>query len=181
MPPTRMTATPPASFGDTLLQLLTVVVGGGFLDLLRIWATRASISALSPAPSTMVVSSLVMVIFLAEPSMSMVTFSSFMPRSSEITWPPVRIAMSCSMALRRSPKPGALTAAIFRPPRSLLTTRVASASPSTSSAMISSGFCDWMTCSSSGTIGCSDESFFSCSRMMQSSSSAIILSGLVTK
>jgi hypothetical protein len=35
--------------------------------------------------------------------------------------------MSSSMALRRSPKPGALTAAIFRPPRSLLTTSVARA------------------------------------------------------
>jgi hypothetical protein len=76
---------------------------------------------------------------LARPSMSSVTFSSLMPRSSEITWPPVRIAMSSSMALRRSPKPGALTAATFRPPRSLLTTSVARASPSTSSAMISSG------------------------------------------
>ena len=31
-----------------------------------------------------------------------------------------------------------------------------------SSAMISSGLPDWMTSSSSGTIGCSDESFFSC-------------------
>ena len=47
--------------------------------------------------------------------------------------------MSSSIALRRSPKPGAFTAATFRPPRSLLTTRVASASPSMSSAMISSG------------------------------------------
>ena len=47
--------------------------------------------------------------------------------------------MSCSMALRRSPKPGAFTAATLRPPRSLLTTRVASASPSTSSAMMTSG------------------------------------------
>ena len=45
--------------------------------------------------------------------------------------------MSSSIALRRSPKPGALTAATLRPPRSLLTTRVASASPSTSSATIS--------------------------------------------
>ena len=44
--------------------------------------------------------------------------------------------MSCSMALRRSPKPGAFTAATLRPPRSLLTTSVASASPSTSSAMM---------------------------------------------
>ena len=44
-----------------------------------------------------------------------------------MTWPPVSVAISCSMALRRSPKPGALTAATFRPPRSLLTTSVASA------------------------------------------------------
>ena len=34
--------------------------------------------------------------------------------------------MSSSIALRRSPKPGALTAAIFSSPRSLLTTSVAS-------------------------------------------------------
>jgi hypothetical protein len=32
-----------------------------------------------------------------------VTFSSLMPRSSEIALPPVRTAMSCSIALRRSP------------------------------------------------------------------------------
>ena len=36
--------------------------------------------------------------------------SSLSPTSSEMTWPPVRMAMSCSIALRRSPKPGALTA-----------------------------------------------------------------------
>ncbi len=75
--------------------------------------------------------------FLAVPSMLTFTFSSLMPRSSLITWPPVTMAMSSSIALRRSPKPGAFTAATFRPPRSLLTTRVASASPSTSSAMMS--------------------------------------------
>ena len=45
--------------------------------------------------------------------------------------------MSSSIALRRSPKPGALTAATLRPPRSLLTTSVARASPSMSSATIS--------------------------------------------
>ncbi len=132
---------------------------------MRIWATRASMSFLSPAPSTMVVSSLVIDTFLARPSMSMPTFSSLMPRSSEITLPPVRIAMSSSIALRRSPKPGAFTAATLRPPRSLLTTSVASASPSTSSAMMSSGRPDCTTDSSSGSIGCSQESFFSCSRM----------------
>ena len=56
-----------------------------------------------------------------------------------IAWPPVRIAMSLSISLRRSPKPGALTAQTLSVPRSLLTTSVASASPSTSSAMMSSG------------------------------------------
>ena len=34
--------------------------------------------------------------------------------SSETTWPPVRTAISSSIALRRSPKPGALTAQLFR-------------------------------------------------------------------
>jgi hypothetical protein len=86
-----------------------------------------------------VVFSLVIETFLARPSMASVTLSSLMPMSSEITWPPVRIAMSSSIALRRSPKPGALTAQIFNPPRSLLTTSVARASPSTSSEMMSSG------------------------------------------
>ena len=62
-----------------------------------------------------------------------------MPRSSVTALPPVSTAMSSSMALRRSPYPGALTAATFSVPRSLLTTSVASASPSMSSAMISSG------------------------------------------
>ena len=36
-----------------------------------------------------------------------------------MTCPPVRMAISCSMALRRSPKPGALTASTFSMPRSL--------------------------------------------------------------
>ncbi len=40
--------------------------------------------------------------------------SSLMPRSSLMTLPPVRVAMSSSIALRRSPKPGALTAATFK-------------------------------------------------------------------
>ena len=53
--------------------------------------------------------------------------------------------MSCSIALRRSPKPGALTAATLTIPRMLLTTKVAKASPSTSSAMIRSGRDDLAT------------------------------------
>src|SRR5271165_2100301 len=58
----------------------------------------------------MVVLSLSMVIFLALPRSSSFTFSSLMPRSSEMALPAVRMAMSSSMALRRSPKPGAFTA-----------------------------------------------------------------------
>ena len=73
-----------------------------------------------------------------------------MPSSSVMALPPVRIAMSSSMAFRRSPKPGAFTAAACRVPRSLFTTRVASASPSTSSAMMRIGLPDCATCSSSG-------------------------------
>ena len=58
--------------------------------------------------------------------------------------------MSPSMALRRSPKPGALTAMDLKVPRSLLTIRPARASPSTSSATTSSDFPDCMTFSSTG-------------------------------
>ena len=58
--------------------------------------------------------------------------------------------MSCSIALRRSPKPGALTATELNVPRILLTTSVASASPSMSSAMMSSGLPDCITFSSTG-------------------------------
>ena len=64
--------------------------------------------------------------------------------------------MSASIALRRSPKPGALTATDENVPRILLTTRVARASPSTSSATISSGLPDCMTFSSTGSRSCTD-------------------------
>src|SRR6516165_3636436 len=70
--------------------------------------------------------------------------------------------MSSSIALRRSPNPGALTAATFKPPRSLLTTSVARASPSTSSATINNGFADLTADSSSGSSDCRLDSFFSC-------------------
>ena len=60
--------------------------------------------------------------------------------------------MSCNIALRRSPNPGALTATERKVPRILFTTSVASASPSTSSAMIASGFPDCITFSRIGNI-----------------------------
>ena len=134
----------------------------------------------SPAPSTMVVLSLSTLTCLAWPSISKVASFSSMPTSEEMTVPPVRTAMSSSMAFLRSPKPGALTATQLKEPRSLLTTRVARASPSTSSAMISSfrPFCT--TCSRRGRISWMLEIFLSVIRMAGLSSTASILSVLVT-
>ncbi len=122
---------------------------------------RPSIVDVLPAPSMIVVLSLSTTTFLALPRSSSVMFSSLMPRSSVIALPPVRVAMSSSMALRRSPKPGAFTAAVCSVPRSLLTTRVARASPSTSSATISNGLPTRATCSSSGSMSFITLSFFS--------------------
>ena len=97
-----------------------------------------------------VVFSLVTTTLRAWPSWETCVFCSFRPISSEMTSPPVRIAMSSSIRLRRSPKPGAFTAMLVKVPRSLLTIRVARASPSTSSATIRSGLPAWMTRSSTG-------------------------------
>ena len=89
--------------------------------------------------------------------------------------------MSSSIALRRSPKPGAFTAATESVPRILFTTSVASASPSTSSATITSGLPARATCSSSGRRSFMLEIFFSCSRMTGFSSTTSMRSGSVTK
>ena len=69
-----------------------------------------------------------------------------------MTCPPVRIAISSSIAFLLSPKPGALTAATFSPPLNLLTTSVARASPSISSAIIKRGLLDCATDSKIGSI-----------------------------
>ena len=97
---------------EALLELLAVVVGGGLLDL------RADLGACGPrSPSSPRAVDRSWCCpcrsrrFLARPRSLSVTFSSLRPSSSAITWPPVRIAMSSSIALRRSPKPGAFTAA----------------------------------------------------------------------
>ena len=108
--------------------------------------------------------------------MSMVASFSSMPSSLLMTWPPVRMAMSCSMALRRSPKPGALTATQVNVPRSLFSTSVASASPSTSSAMISSCLPILTTFSSRPMISWMLEIFLSVMRMSGSLSTASIFS-----
>ena len=87
--------------------------------------------------------------------------------------------MSSSMRLRRSPKPGALTATAVKVPRSLLTTIVASASPSTSSDTISSGRPAWITCSSTGRRSLTDPIFWFATRMYGSSSTASMRSASV--
>ena len=142
---------------------------------------RASMSSLLPSPSTIVVLSLSIVIRFARPRSLRVSCSSLMPSSSATTLPPVSIAMSFSISLRRSPKPGAFTAHTWSVPRSLFTTSVASASPSTSSATMRSGLPERATCSSTGMRSAIAEIFFSVMRMYGSSSTASMRSGFVTK
>ena len=89
--------------------------------------------------------------------------------------------MSCSMALRRSPNPGALTATEWNVPRILFTTSVASASPSMSSAITSTGLPACMTFSRTGSRSFTALIFEFAIRMYGSSSTASIRSGSVTK
>ena len=149
--PTWTTATPPASLASRSWSFSRSQSESVLSISALIWLTRPSTSAALPAPSTMVVSSLVTTTLRAEPISDRSIESSLRPTSSATTCPPVRMAMSWSIALRRSPKPGALTATELNVPRILLTTSVARASPSTSSAMTSSGLPDCMTFSSTGS------------------------------
>mmetsp|Transcript_14445 Transcript_14445/g.47426 ORF Transcript_14445/g.47426 Transcript_14445/m.47426 type:complete len:329 (+) Transcript_14445:629-1615(+) len=137
--------------------------------------------AFSPAPSSRMVSSFEMVTFLHVPSMESSTCSSLWPSSSLTTSPPVRMAMSWRFALRLSPNPGALTAQILMPRRSLFMMSVASASLSTSSATTSSGRCVLSTCSRTGRIAAMPEIFLSKMRMNGLSSSTFCVFGLVMK
>mmetsp|Transcript_8289 Transcript_8289/g.22469 ORF Transcript_8289/g.22469 Transcript_8289/m.22469 type:complete len:282 (-) Transcript_8289:161-1006(-) len=136
----------------------------------RMRSQRSWINSFSPAPSRTMVSFLSTSTFLHVPKCSAVTCSSFMPVSSEMTVPPVSRARSCMVDLRLSPKPGALTAQTLIPARSLLTTSVARASLSTSSATIRRD--DWllMTFSSSGTSCWRLLTFFSTRRIIGFSS-----------
>lgn len=93
------------------------------------------------------VSSLVMVIFLAVPRVALISsgveraFSSVTPASSERNLPPVKMAMSCMIAFLLSPKEGAFTAQIFKLFFNLLRISPARSSLSTSSEMIRRGLC----------------------------------------
>src|SRR5438046_3573695 len=134
-----------------------------------------------PPPSMMVVLSLSITTFFAVPRSSIFTFSSRMPRSSVIARPFVRMAISSSIAFRRSPNPGAFTAADCSVPRSRFTTRVARASPSISSATISSERLILEACSRSGKRFFIELTFFSKIKIKQFSSTHCIRSGSVTK
>ena len=138
-------------------------------------------SSALPAPSMIVVFSFEIWMRLAVPKSSNVAVSSERPTSSEITVPPVRTAMSCNIALRRSPKPGALTAATLTMPRMLFTTNVAKASPSTSSAINNNGLPAFATPSRTGIKSRIFEIFLSTNSTKGSSNSAVMLSWLLTK
>src|SRR6266545_3665919 len=179
--PTLITATPPTSFASrscSFSRSYSEVVSS---ICARNCRTRASMSDFLPAPSTMVVESLSTTTFLARPRSSSLMLARLIPRSSVMALPPVSIAMSSSIALRRSPKPGALTAQTCSVPRSLLTTSVASASPSTSSAMTSSGLPCLATCSRSGNRSLSELIFLSWIRIRPSSITHSMRSGSITK
>ena len=89
--------------------------------------------------------------------------------------------MSCSIALRRSPKPGALTATALTVLRIELTTSVDSASPSTSSATTTSGLPACATFSSSGRNSVSAPTLPDTSSTAASSWTASMRSASVTK
>ena len=118
---------------------------------------------------------------MALPKSSKVAFSKLSPTSSEITWPPVKIAISCNMAFLRSPKPGALTPATLTMPLMLLTTNVAKASPSMSSAITNKGLPDLATPSSSGNKSLMLDIFLSNKSMNGSSNSTLWLSAWLIK
>src|SRR5947199_105458 len=127
---------------------------------------RPSMSVRLPEPSMSVVLSLSTTTRLQRPRSLSPTFSSLRPSSSAIRRPPERIAMSSNIALRRSPKPGALTAQQANVPRILFTTSVASASPSTSSAITRSGLADTVpTCAISSRPLVSLDTFLRASMM----------------
>ena len=174
--PTRITATPPASLASLSCNFSLSKSDVVSAIWCLIWATLASISALSPIPSTITVFSFCTLTDFARPNCSIVVSFNSRPSSSEITVPFVRIAISFSISFLLSPYPGALTATTLNVPLNLLTIRVVRASPSTSSAMISSLAPIFTICSRIGRISWMLEIFLSVIRMYGSSRFASILS-----
>jgi len=93
-----------------------------------------------PNPYLIIVLSLSINIFFAIPKSSSLIVSIEYPLFSVTKTPPVTIAISYNICFFLSPNCGAFTAATSMVPLSLLRTSSASAYPSTSSAIINSGF-----------------------------------------
>ena len=150
--PTCITATPPVSFASLSWSFSLSKSD----DVSAIWFlmndTLATISSFSPAPPTITVFSLSTLTVLAVPSISIVASFKSYPSSSANTVPPVKVAISSIISFLRSPKPGAFTATQSNDPLSLFNTNVANASPSTSSAMMTSFLPACATCSNNGRI-----------------------------
>ena len=118
----------------------------------------------------------------AFPSIAISAFSNVIPTSSEITVAPIVTATSSRVAFLLSPKPGAFTASTLNVPLSLLTIKVESASPSTSSAIMTRSFFPAAASfSSKGKTSFIDEIFLSVTRIAGSVYSASILSLFVTR
>ncbi len=179
--PTLMTATPPASLARRSWSFSRSKSEEASSTWALMVLMRAWIASSVPRPSMMTVSSLVATTRRARPRSVGWVFSSLRPISSVMYLPPVRMAMSSSIALRRSPKEGALTARALMVPRSLLTTRVARASPSQSSQMMTRFLDTWSARSRAGRKSLTPESFLSVMRMWGSSRTVSMRSGLVTK
>ena len=107
------------------------------------------------------------------------SFKSY-PNSSDITVPPVSIAISSNIAFLLSPNPGALTATTSNTPFNLFITNVDKASPSTSSAIINNFLPCCTICSSTGNISCILFIFLSVINIYGSFKTASILSTSVT-
>ena len=179
--PTLITQTPPESFAKRSESFSLSQSESEFSISRLICPTRSLTAVASPPPSTIVVLSLVATTRRAEPKTSSPTWSIFRPMSAEITVAPVRIAMSSKIALRRSPNAGALIATLGKVPRMRLTTSVDSASPSTSSAMITKGLLAAETFSKIGRSSATLEILPWTSRIAGFSSTASMRSASVTK
>ena len=129
----------------------------------------------------MVVFSLSTIILSAAPKKERSAASNFVPVSSDITIPPVKVARSLNISFLLSPNPGDFTAQQFTVPLSLFTTSVANASPSTSSAIIKNGFPVFAIFSTNGKNSAILLIFLSVITMYGFSNSDIIFPASVTK
>ena len=178
--PTAITATPPTSLASLSSNFSLSKSEVEFAICARNSETLRSSLSLSEYPSIIIVFSFSTFTCFALPNLSIVVFWSSSPSSEEITSPPVRAAISCSISFLLSPNPGAFTATHVNVPLNLFTTSVVNASPSTSSAIIN----NFLPCSAIfsriGNISCIDDIFLSVINIYGSSSTASILSVSVT-